>query len=117
MLLGFSDLEGNVQPPVYFPLGLVVKHQLYHYRGVIVGIDRECAAGNNWYQANKTQPARNQPWYHVLVDDSGGLSTYVAQSNLWRDLTGLPIIHPRVASYFTEFKDGIYISHLGDCLA
>lgn len=86
-----------------------MRHQRYGYRGVIVSIDPYCMAGKTWYQSNKTQPTRNQPWYHVLVHDSGGLSTYVAQSNLEADKTGQPVIHPRLTTYFSGFKDGRYI--------
>lgn len=113
MLIELTGLEGSVTPQVAFKLGIVVKHKLYHYRGVIVAYDMECSAGDKWYQANKTQPARDQPWYHVLVDESGGLSTYVAQSNLELDMSG-PINHPRLSSYFTEFKDGVYVSKEGN---
>jgi heat shock protein HspQ len=113
MLIGLTDLEGNAAPQVDFALGVVVKHKLYHYRGVIVAHDMECAAGEKWYQTNKTQPPRDQPWYHVLVNESGGLSTYVAQSNLESDLSGSPINHPRLGSYFSEFKDGAYVTHQG----
>ena len=114
MLIGITDFEGSGTPCVDFPLGVVVKHKLYHYRGVIVAFDLQCAAGDKWYLANKTQPLREQPWYHVLVHESGGLSTYVAQSNLECDLSELPINHPRLGSYFSEFKDGVYITHQAD---
>lgn len=70
-------------------------------------------AGEKWYMANKTQPDRNQPWYHVLVHNSGGLSTYVAQSNLVEDTSGQPIEHPRIPCYFQAFEDGIYIPKAG----
>ncbi len=113
MLIGITDFEGNTVPQVDFELGVVVKHQLYHYRGVIVAYDMQCAAGEKWYLANQTQPSREQPWYHVLVDESGGLSTYVAQSKLTGDISGQPINHPRLGSYFSEFKDGAYVAHLG----
>lgn len=96
-------------PAVYYELGTVVKHKLYHYRGVIVAYDPACVAGDKWYYANKTQPPRNQPWFHVLVHDSGGLSTYVAQSNLEVDTSGEPINHPRIGCYFAGFKNGVYI--------
>ncbi len=87
----------------------MVRHRLYGYRGVIVSLDAVCMAGEKWYMANKTQPSRNQPWYHVLVHDSGGLSTYVAQSNLELDTSKQPINHPRIESYFCCFKDGAYV--------
>ena len=119
MLIGITGLEGNVVPQVDFELGLVVKHRLYHYRAVVVAYDLQCAASDKWYLTNKTQPLREQPWYHVLVNESGGLSTYVAQSNLELELNAQPIDHPRLGSYFSEFKDGVYVttesSSLGEC--
>lgn len=108
MLIGLTDLEGGAAPRIYYELGVVVTHQLYGYRGVIVAVDMCCMAGDTWYQSNKTQPSREQPWYHVLVHDSGGLSTYVAQSNLQIDRSGQPIEHPRISCYFTDFKEGRY---------
>lgn len=114
MLIGITDFEGSSVSQVDFKLGMVVKHKLYHYRGVIVAYDLKCAAGDKWYQTNKTQPSREQPWYHILVDESGGLSTYVAQSNLVCDASGQPIDHPRLSSYFSEFKEGVYVAHKGN---
>jgi heat shock protein HspQ len=109
VLIGISDLEGGTTPGIYFELGAVVVHKRYGYRGVIVALDPRCMAGDTWYQSNKTQPPREQPWYHVLVHDSGGLSTYVAQSNLENDTSCEPIEHPRLSSYFIGFKDGRYL--------
>ena len=118
MLISLTDLEGNSTPGVHFELGAVVVHRLYNYRGVIVACDNQCMAGDKWYHANKTKPSRNQPWYHILVHESGGLSTYVAQSNLDLDLSGEEIVHPRLNSYFDGFHDGRYIikpSSSGSC--
>lgn len=109
VLIGITDLDGGAAPGVYYELGAIVYHKLYHYRGVVVAYDPVCVAGENWYLTNKTQPAREQPWYHVLVHDSGGLSTYVAQSNLEPDNSGCPINHPRIGIYFSEFRNGAYI--------
>jgi heat shock protein HspQ len=114
MLISLTDLEGSSRPGVYFDIGAVVQHKLYGYRGVIVAFDPDCAAGDKWYFANKTQPDREQPWYHVLVHESGGLSTYVAQSNLELDQTGAPVNHPRLATYFGAFKDGRYLVKEGN---
>jgi heat shock protein HspQ len=108
VLFGITDTEGGSRPGVYFDLGDVVTHKIYGYRGVIVAVDHHCMAGDAWYLSNKSQPPREQPWYHVLVHDSGGLSTYVAQSNLSEDTTGNPINHPRIQTYFSEFVDGRY---------
>jgi heat shock protein HspQ len=108
VLIGLTDLEGGAAPSINYDLGAVVTHSLYGYRGVIVAVDLSCMAGDTWYQSNKTQPCRQQPWYHVLVHDSGGLSTYVAQSNLVEDASGQPIVHPRISCYFSGFKQGRY---------
>jgi len=120
MLIAITALEGNTIPQIDFELGVVVRHKLYNYRGVIVAYDMQCAAGDKWYLANKNQPSREQPWYHVLVNQSGGLSTYVAQSNLACDESGQPINHPRLSSYFSDFKEGAYVAHQakkGNCSA
>lgn len=109
VLIGITDCEGGAQPGVYFSIGSIVQHKLYGYRGVIVAFDPHCIAGDKWYFSNKTQPPREQPWYHVLVHDSGGLSTYVAQSNLEEDTSGHPVDHPRIESYFSDFKEGRYL--------
>ncbi|MGJ8652774.1 MAG: heat shock protein HspQ [Opitutaceae bacterium] len=108
MLIGITDYEGGAQPGLYFEIGTIVQHKLYGYRGVIVCFDTECMAGDKWYYSNKTQPAKKQPWYHVLVHDSGGLSTYVAQTNLQEDPSKEPVEHPRLESYFSGYKDGRY---------
>ena len=92
-----------------FTIGTIVHHKLYKYRGVVVAFDLQCMVGDAWYYSNKTQPSKNQPWYHVLVHDSGGLSTYVAQENLEEDNSGEAVNHPRIDSYFSGFKDGHYI--------
>ena len=109
VFISLTDLEGNARSGFFFEPGSLVHHRLYGYRGVIVSQDAYCMAGDSWYQSNKTQPPRDQPWYHVLVHDSGGLSTYVAQSNLQDDETGEPVSHPRIGCYFEAFKDGRYI--------
>jgi heat shock protein HspQ len=109
VLFKLTELEGAVSISVTYAIGTVVKHQLYGYRGVVVSYDSSCMAGDKWYYGNKTQPKQNQPWYHLLIDESGGLSTYVAQSNLSFDRVGTPIVHPRTDSYFSCFKNGVYI--------
>ena len=80
-------------------MGEVISHKRYAYRGVIVSIDPDCQAPDDWYKANQTQPNRNQPWYHILVDGSQQV-TYVAQSNLEYDQLGSPVVHPMLNLFF-----------------
>ena len=119
MLISLTDLEGNARVGLHFESGDLVHHRHYGYRGVVVSHDARCMAGDTWYQSNKTQPAKDQPWYHVLVHNSGGLSTYVAQSNLEMDDAGEPVSHPRIEAYFSEFRNGRYllkaVQFSGDC--
>jgi len=92
----------------HFAAGDLVHHQRYGYRGVVVAVDPECRATESWYQKNQTQPNRNQPWYHVLVDGSSQ-TTYVAQSNLEPDLHGSPIAHPLTDHFFSSFTGEKYV--------
>ena len=81
------NLSDGCSPPADAPKyepGEVIEHKRYGYRGVIVEFDSTCQAPDDWYQSNQTQPDRNQPWYHVLVDGNHKV-TYVAQSNLTYD--------------------------------
>lgn len=109
MLISLTNFEGCALPAVHFDLGQLIRHRHYGYRGVVVACDPTCKAGDAWYYSNKTQPSREQPWYHVLVHDSGGISTYVAQSNLQPDDSGEPVNHPRLTTYFSGFEDGHYV--------
>ena len=97
---------GNTDSP--FRPGQVVRHARYGYRGVIVAVDPVCQADDSWYQSNQTQPAREQPWFHVLVHNAGHV-TYAAQENLIEDLSGDQVNHPYVAYFFSEFQDGAYV--------
>jgi heat shock protein HspQ len=108
VLIGYEGFAGAANRAEAFGIGTVVRHERYHYRGVIVAVDPSCSAGDAWYYSNKTQPSRDQPWYHVLVHDSGGLNTYVAHSNLAEDASQEPINHPRLAAYFGSFENGRY---------
>lgn len=93
-----------------FTVGELVHHQMFDYRGVVVDVDSEFNGTEEWYeQVAKSRPPKDQPWYHVLVDQSDR-QTYVAQRNLDADPDPQPIEHPLVDLFFEEFRDGIYIS-------
>lgn len=91
-----------------FAPGQVIFHTRYHYRGVVVGFDLVCMASMEWYQNNQTQPKRQQPWYHILVDRQAH-TTYVAQENLRLDESEVPIAHPLLNAFFDSFHEGAYI--------
>ena len=106
MIMNIRDVPSDGQQR--FTPGQLVLHRRYGYRGVVVDLDMQCKADGQWYQANKTQPDRNQPWYHVLVHDSA-MSTYAAQTSLAEDTGGQPVNHPLVPVFFKSFHDGRYV--------
>ena len=66
-----------------------------------------CMAEETWYYANRSQPPRNQPWYHVLVDGQPVI-TYAAQTSLEADDSGEQVRHPLVEKLFSAFENGRY---------
>ena len=97
---GFAPLPDKTK----FEPGEVINHIRYGYRGVIVEFDLSCQAPDHWYLKNQTQPDRDQPWYHVLVDGSQQV-TYVAESNLKHDQTGEPVVHGMLNLFFSGYDD------------
>ena len=87
-----------------FGLGNIIEHTRYGYRGVVVDFDETCQAPKDWYQSNQTQPERNQPWYHVLVDGNQQV-TYVAQSNLQADQSKQQVVHGMINLFFSGYDE------------
>jgi heat shock protein HspQ len=101
------DRSDDGEPGRFRP-GDLVRHRRYDYRGVVVALDASCGASEAWYRSNRTQPRREQPWYHVLVHGSGH-STYAAEENLTAEWDPAEILHPLVPRYFSAFVDGGYL--------
>jgi heat shock protein HspQ len=94
---------------VKFSVGELIHHRLFDYRGVIIDVDRNFQATEQWYQAvAKSRPPKNRPWYHVLVHESAH-STYVAEQNLEPDDNLEAIVHPMLENFFSSFENGRYI--------
>jgi len=91
-----------------FSIGQCIQHRLFAYRGVIVDVDSAFQGTDEWYEAvARSRPPRDEPWYHVLVDDAGG-ETYVAERNLATDGSNEPVNHPLLGEYFDRFEQGVY---------
>lgn len=108
MVIGLSIVDGGASQPVQYAAGQLVVHRIDGYRGVVVSVDAVCKATDAWYQSEKTNANRQQPWYRILVHASGGLSAYVAHSDLYEDTSDEPIDHPRIERYFEDFSVGSY---------
>ncbi|MEO1981591.1 MAG: heat shock protein HspQ [Fuerstiella sp.] len=103
----FQDTYLGDNAPRFAP-GQLVRHRRYGYRGVVVAHDGHCKADPAWYMANKTQPDRDQSWYHVLVHNSE-IVTYAAESSLRSDDSDEPVRHALIERFFSAFVDGKFI--------
>jgi len=92
---------------VVLRIGQLVRHRQYAYRGVVVSRDAECRASDAWYRSNRSQPDRDQPWYHVLVDGRDSV-TYAAHSSLEADDTEADVDHPLIEHFFDGKQSGRY---------
>ncbi|MFA9201331.1 MAG: heat shock protein HspQ [Cypionkella sp.] len=104
-------LEAPLNARARFPIGAVVRHRVFDFRGVVFDIDPVFANSDEWYEAipAAVRPRKDQPFYHLLAEN--GDSTYVAyvsQQNLLPDAENGPVDHPQVAQLFDEFADGRY---------
>jgi heat shock protein HspQ len=91
-----------------FSIGQIVHHQMFDYRGVIIDVDYKFLGSDLWYEdVARSHPPKDQPWYHVLVNDSVH-QTYVAERNLESTEQNEPIHHPLLNHYFKGMKEGFY---------
>jgi len=94
-----------------FFVGQLVEHTELGFRAVIFDVDPDYCLSDDWYLAKTiANPNKDQPWYHVLVDDSA-VATYAAEEQLKPDSQGTPINHPLVGRYFDAFAAGRYLSN------
>tara|TARA_B100000686_G_C16754786_1_gene954754 strand:+ start:1331 stop:1576 length:246 start_codon:yes stop_codon:yes gene_type:complete len=69
-------------------VGQRISHRLFHYHGVIVGVDTCFQGTDDWYeQVAQSRPPKDRPWYHVQVYSFPNRQTYVAEQNLRLDPT------------------------------
>ena len=102
-----------------FPIGQVVRHRLYPFRGVIFDVDPEFANTEEWYDAipEDIRPRKDQPYYHLLAENAEAYYVaYVSEQNLVLDDTGEPIGHPQVQELFGELRDGRYVGRINTLL-
>ena len=91
-----------------FSIGQIIHHRKFDYRGVIFDVDPVFSNTEEWYDSvAKSCPPKDEPWYHVLVDNSQS-TTYVAEKNLESTNSIFSIHHPLIKYYFDNFVDGRY---------
>ena len=83
--------ESKTTPRVRFSIGDLVQHELFHYRGVVIGADPQFEGTDEWYETvARSRPPKDRPWYHVLPHGATH-QTCVADRNLQPDHSGHPI--------------------------
>ncbi len=96
-----------------FSIGQLVHHRLFDYRGVIFDVDAVFQGTEEWYEkVAKSQPPKDRPWYHVLVDGAEH-TTYVAERNLEPDLSEEAVDHPLIHQLFAGLESGCYLPTQG----
>ncbi len=112
----FSPQAGRtIEAPLHararFPIGAVVRHRVFDFRGVVFDIDPVFANSDEWYEAipAAVRPHKDQPFYHLLAENGdSAYVAYVSQQNLLPDAEGGPVDHPQVSELFDDFADGRY---------
>ncbi len=92
--------------PAQFNLGDIVHHEKRPYRGVIVDVDPAFAGPEDWLQEGGS-PAGDQPWYHLVLDNSEQMA-YVPEEQLEPDHSEEPVFNPSLTNLLGEFQDGRY---------
>ena len=94
-----------------FPIGAVVRHRVFDFRGVIFDVDPVFNNSEEWYQAipEEIRPHKDQPFYHLLAENAeNSYVAYVSQQNLVPDESDEPVNHPAITGLFDRFADGHY---------
>ncbi len=91
-----------------FQVGQIIQHRLFDYLGVVFDVDPTFQGTEEWYeQVARSRPPRDQPWYHVLVNEAVH-TTYVAERNLAPAQAPGRIVHPLADGLFGEFDGERY---------
>lgn len=94
-----------------FPIGQVVRHRIYAFRGVIYDVDPTFSNTEEWWESipAEVRPKKDQPFYHLLAENAEtSYVAYVSEQNLLQDDSGEPVNHPDVSEYFAELSNGFY---------
>ena len=95
-----------------FPIGQIVRHKRFGFRGVIYDVDPEFNNTEEWYESipAEMRPRKDQPFYHLFAEnhDKTPYIAYVSEQNLLPDDSGQPFRNPQVLEFFTEVAPGEY---------
>ena len=96
-----------------FHIGMLVKHRLFGFRGVVFDVDPVFDNTEEWYRSipEDRRPRKDQPFYHLFAEtpEKTPYVAYVSEQNLVADDDPEPIHHPAIGEYFQGMKNGHFI--------
>lgn len=107
-----EEIERVAPRMAKFPIGQIVRHRRYPFRGVIFDVDPEFANTEEWWLSipEESRPRKDQPYYHLFAENAETTYiAYVSEQNLLEDDTGKPVRHPDVANVFEGLENGRYV--------
>ena len=91
-----------------FQVGQIIHHRLFDYIGVVFDVDPTFNGTEEWYeQVARSRPPKDEPWYHVLVNEAAH-TTYVAEQNLETEDAPQRIENPITDRLFSDFDGKRY---------
>lgn len=96
-----------------FHIGMLVKHRLFGFRGVVFDVDPVFDNTEEWYQSipEDRRPRKDQPFYHLFAEtpEKTPYVAYVSEQNLVPDDDPEPIHHPAIGEFFQGMKNGHFV--------
>ena len=85
-----EELDSAEALSAKFPLGQIVRHRRYPFRGVIFDVDPTFANTEEWWLSipEEVRPRKDQPYYHLFAENAETTYiAYVSEQNLLVDET------------------------------
>ena len=95
-----------------FPIGAIVRHRVYPFRGIVFDVDPTFSNTDEWWTSipEDVRPTKDQPFYHLLAEnEQTSYIAYVSEQNLLDDEDGGAVNHPQVSKLFISLESGRYV--------
>ena len=95
-----------------FPIGAIVRHRVYPFRGIVFDVDPTFSNTDEWWTSipEDVRPTKDQPFYHLLAEnEQTSYIAYVSEQNLLDDEDGGAVNHPQVSELFISLESGRYV--------
>ena len=94
-----------------FPIGQIVRHRRYPFRGVIFDVDPTFSNSEEWWLSipEESRPRKDQPYYHLFAENAQTTYiAYVSEQNLLEDGENGTVGHPDIPENFGMMENGRY---------